>query len=73
MLSKLAAFSKTGAKVFFDPGHQIIQMSKKDLIKSFSLSDYLIVNKYEFDLIKQIAEFTDSEIIESFDKIIITY
>jgi hypothetical protein len=48
-------------------------MTKKDILEAFENSDYLIVNKFEFDMIKKISEFTDSEIIESFDKIIITY
>ncbi len=73
MISKLRAFKKSGAKVFFDPGTQIVQMNKNDLLIAFDLADYLIVNKFEFDLIKKNSEFTDSEIIESFEKIIITY
>ncbi len=73
MLEKLEAFKKSQAKVFFDPGSQIIQMTKSQILKAFDLSDYLIVNKYEFEIIKKISEMTDSEIIESFEKIIITY
>jgi hypothetical protein len=73
MLTKLEDFKKSQAKVFFDPGSQVIQMKKNEFLKAFELSDYLIVNKFEFDLIKKISEYTDSEIIESFDKIIITY
>ena len=73
MLSKLKDFKKSWAKVFFDPGTQVIQMKKNEILESFKLADYLIVNKFEFDLIKKISELTDSEIIESFDKIIITY
>jgi len=73
MLKKLHDFKKSWAKVFFDPGSQIIQMTKKDILESFKLADYLIVNKFEFDLIKKISEYTDSEIIEGFEKIIITY
>ena len=73
MLEKLEAFKKSQAKIFFDPGSQVIQMSKSEILKAFSLSNYLIVNKHEFEIIKRISEMTDSEIIESFEKIIITY
>jgi hypothetical protein len=48
-------------------------MTKKQLLEAFENADYLIVNKFEFDMIKKISEFSDSEIIESFEKIIITY
>ena len=73
MLMKLKDFKRSWSKVLFDPGSQIIQMKKEEIIESFKYADYLIVNKYEFELIKKISELTDSEIIESFDKIIITY
>ncbi len=73
MIEKLEAFKNTWAKTFFDPGSQVINMNKEELYKAFKNTNYLIVNQIEFEHIKKISELTDWELIESFDKIIITY
>lgn len=60
-------------KIFFDPGQQITQMTKEDLEFCFKFTDYLIVNNYEYEILKQQIEYSDEEMISSFSKMIITY
>ncbi len=58
---------------FFDPGQQLSVMTKKDLENAMIWADYLIINEVEYEQFKKISEKTDEQIIDSFDKIIITY
>jgi sugar/nucleoside kinase (ribokinase family) len=48
-----------GVKTFFDPGQQITQMTKQELEYCFAFSDYIILNEYEYEVIKKIVEKTD--------------
>jgi sugar/nucleoside kinase (ribokinase family) len=59
MKNHLFLFKEKGIKTFFDPGQQITQMTKKDLEFCFNLSDYIILNEYEYEVIKKISEKTD--------------
>lgn len=59
-------------KTFFDPGQAIFGMEKEDLIEAMKYSNYLIVNDYEFDLFKDKSWLSKLEIINSYEKVIIT-
>ncbi len=73
MKKHIKLFKEKWYKTFFDPGQQITQMTKEDLDYCFFYSDYIILNEYEYILIKQIAEKTDEEMIALFEKMILTY
>ena len=73
MKNHLKVFKEKGIKTLFDPGQQITQMTKEDLEYCFSLSDYIILNEYEYEVIKVRAEKTDAEMIEWFERMILTY
>jgi len=57
---------------FFDPGQAIFWMDWDDLLESMKLANYLILNDYEFDLFKSKVWLEKKEIINAFDKVIIT-
>jgi len=73
MKKHLKLFKSSWVKTFFDPGQQITQMTKEDLEYCFELSNYIILNEYEYEVIKKIAEKTDWEMIDMFDHMILTY
>ena len=73
MKEHLNILSGRGIKTFFDPGQQITQMTKSDLDYCFKYSDYIILNEYEYEVIKKISEKTDWEMIDMFDHMILTY
>ena len=73
MKKHIKLFKESWTKTFFDPGQQITQMTKEDLEYCFKYSDYIILNEYEYEVIKKIAEKTDWEMIEMFEKMILTY
>jgi len=73
MKKHLKLFKDLWLKTFFDPGQQITQMTKNDLEYCFSYSDYIILNEYEYEIIKKQAEKTDEEMISWFEKMILTY
>ncbi len=60
-------------KTLFDPWQQITQMTKSDLEYCFSYSNYIILNEYEYEVIKKISQKTDWDMIASFDFMILTY
>jgi len=73
MKKHLKLFKEKWVKTLFDPGQQITQMTKEDLEYCFSLSDYIILNEYEYEVIKKISEKTDWEMIDMFEHMILTY
>lgn len=73
MRDHLRVLSERWIKTFFDPGQQITQMTKDDLNYCFKYSNYIILNEYEYEVIKKISERTDQEMIEMFDQMILTY
>lgn len=73
MLKNIKDFKKNWAKVFFNPGEQIHEMKKIDIVTCIENTDYLIVNYSEYESIKYKAQLTDEEMIDSFENIIITY
>lgn len=73
MKEHLKVLSDKWIKTFFDPGQQITQMTKSDLEYCFSYSNYIILNEYEYEVIKKIGEKTDWEMIDMFEHMILTY
>ncbi len=58
---------------FFDPGQQLSSMTKEELELAMKISNYLIINEVEYNDFKRISQKTDEEIINAFEKVIITY
>ncbi len=73
MKNHLNLFKKKWIKTLFDPWQQITQMTKQDLEYCFNLSDYIILNEYEYEIIKKVSEKNDWEMIEMFEYMILTY
>ena len=73
MMLHLEEMNEYNISSFFDPGQQLSTMTKDELEKAMNIADYLIINEIEYEHFKKISEKTDEEIIESFEKIIITY
>lgn len=72
MLENLKDCHSLWAKTFFDPGQQITAISKEQMLESIGFSNYLIVNDYEYSLFKDKTWLSESEIINSYEKVIIT-
>ena len=73
MIKHLKLFNNLWIKTFFDPGQQITQISKDDLLECFKYSNFIILNEYEYEVIKKRSELTDWEMIDTFDNMILTY
>jgi len=73
MLKHLWQMKDKWVETFFDPGQALFVFNKDDLEKASSLANYLIVNDYEYWKFKETIQWNDEKILESFDKIIITY
>jgi len=61
------------AKVFFDPGQQITDFTKEEMLPLFDLTAYLIVNQYEYRELMQKVEMDEEELKGKFNKIVVTY
>lgn len=59
-------------KTFFDPWQTIWLYSKEELNRILNHADYLIVNEYEYSLIKNILGIWDEDILSLIDTLIIT-
>lgn len=73
MFNYLQWLKEEWVKIFFDPGQQLSIMTKNDLDTAMNDADYLIVNHHEFTLFKEISWYSDNEIYDAFDKVIVTY
>lgn len=60
-------------KIFADPAQQISQMSHDEICELIELSDYLIVNHYELKDLQRKWSFSDDELLEKLETIIVTY
>lgn len=61
-----------GIKTFFDPWQTIWLYTKEELDWVLHTVDYLIVNEYEYSLVKNISWLWDEDILALVDKLIIT-
>ena len=59
-------------KSFFDPRQEIGLYNLKEIQYIIQNINYLIVNQYEYELIKNISWYTEIEILNKLDKIIVT-
>lgn len=59
-------------KTFFDPWQTIGLYTKEELDRVLHTTDYLIVNEYEYSLVKSMTWLSDEEILSLVDKLIIT-
>ncbi len=73
MLKHLADLKGKNVKSFFDPGQALFVFNKEDLEKASSLANYLIVNDYEYGKFQEIIWWTDEQILDNFEKVIVTY
>lgn len=61
------------AKVFFDPGQQITDFTKEEMLPLFWLTAYLVVNQYEYKELQAKVEMDEDDLKKHFNKIIVTY
>lgn len=73
MQNLLKKFKEAWLAVFFSPWNMVSKMTKYEIEKCFSFSDYLIVNLEEYEKLKELWEKTDEDMITTFEKMIITY
>ena len=73
MISHLNDMYAAGVKVFFDPGQQLSTFSNEELLDISQKAHYLIVNDNEYSEFKAKSWLSDRQIIESYDKLVITY
>lgn len=72
MIQYVQELNTLGVKTFFDPGQAIFSMNKSDLENAMKYANYFIVNDYEFDLFLEKIWQKKEEVIEKFEKVIIT-
>lgn len=73
MIQHVYELSDKSARVFLDPGQQITDFSKEELLPLFDITAYLIVNQYEYKELMQKVEMDEEELKHKFNKIIVTY
>ena len=61
-----------GIRFIFDPGQQCARMSGSELKDGISGASVLICNDYEFELIRQKTELSESDVVAGADALIIT-
>ena len=64
--------NQLGVKSFFDPGQTLGLYSPEDLHRALLLTNYLIVNEYEYELILSKTGLTEAKILQQVDKLIVT-
>ena len=61
-----------GANVLFDPGQMLVAFSDTDIAAMAKYSNVILLNEYEYELIKKMTNWSDAEFVQVFDKVIIT-
>lgn len=61
-----------GANILFDPGQMLVAFDGAELLAMAKYSNTILLNEYEYELIKKITNWSDTDIVEVFDKVIIT-
>lgn len=64
--------NQLGIKSFFDPGQTLWLYSPEDLHRALVLTNYLIVNEYEYELILSKTELSETQILQQVNKLIVT-
>ena len=72
MIKYIKECKNKNIKTFFDPGQQITTHSKETLLEVMTFSNYLILNDYELNLYANITWLSENEVINSFEKVIVT-
>ena len=72
MIKHVKESSELWIKTFFDPCQQISMFNKKELLELSGYANYLIVNEYERKIFKDKTWKNKKELLEIFNKIIIT-
>lgn len=73
MIQHVYELSDKSAKIFLDPGQQITDFSRDEIVPLFDLTAYLIVNQYEYRELMQKVWMDEDELKLKFNKIIVTY
>ncbi len=61
-----------GAQVLFDPGQMLVAFSDTDIAAMAKYSNVILLNEYEYELVKKMTNWSDTEFVQVFDKVIIT-
>lgn len=72
MLKYIIEWKKLWIKTFFDPGQQLSVMKLEDLEIAMQNATYLILNEYELELFCQKTSLSKNEIVNKFEKVIVT-
>ncbi len=56
----------------FDPGQQIVQLNKKQLVEGMRKASILILNDYEFELFKKKTKMTEKNIFSQVKNVVVT-
>lgn len=73
MLTHARELKAMNVKIFIDPSQQISAMTSDELWELIELWDYLIVNHREFHDLQRISWKTEWDIINSLEKVVVTY
>lgn len=73
MLKQARDLADKGIPLVFDPGQVITDFKKVEIKELLSLSDYLIVNDYEYSVLKTNGELTDEEVMLIVKEVVVTH
>lgn len=59
-------------KTFFDPGQQITNITKEELIECLDYTNYLILNDYEYSLFLDKTWISENDLVSKIEKVIVT-
>lgn len=60
------------ATVLFDPGQMLVAFSDTDIAAMAKYSNVILLNEYEYELVKKMTNWSDAEFVGVFDKVIVT-
>jgi len=72
MVRHASQFQSLGVPFLFDPGQEVIALSKTQLVNFIAQAKWMIANAYEWQVIKEVTGFDKAEMIDRLDAFIIT-
>lgn len=72
MMNAIRGYNAHQIPFIFDPGQNVQLLSRDEIREALAASMITIVNDYELELVKKIAEYSTEEIIDQMDYLIVT-
>ncbi len=72
MLLQARDLHAAGIKMIFDPGQVITDFDQAEIHELLSLCQYLILNNYEYEVLKTIGRLSHDELVASISQLIVT-